>query len=60
VNLPASGGPVLRPGMRAAGLSRLSRETQETTSSERQRALHLRLAENYELRYEPPPAHRRR
>src|SRR6266487_1797683 len=41
--------------MRAAGLSRLSRETQETTSPERQRSLHLRLARNYELHYDPRP-----
>src|SRR6266498_309322 len=53
--LPAIGGPVIRPGMRAAGLSRLSRETQETTSPERQRELHLRLARNYELIYDPKP-----
>ena len=53
--LPAIGGPVIRPGMRAAGLSRLSRETQETTSPERQRELHLRLARNYELIYDPRP-----
>src|SRR6266508_1292563 len=53
--LPAIGGPVIRPGMRAAGLSRLSRETQETTSPERQRELHLRLARNYELVYDPRP-----
>lgn len=48
-------GPVIRPGMRAAGLSRLSRETQETTSPERQRRLHLRLARNDELHDDPRP-----
>ncbi len=53
--LPNVAGPVIRPGMRAAGLSRLSRETQETTSPERQRSLHLRLARNYELHYDPRP-----
>jgi len=41
--------------MRAAGLSRLSREPQETTSPERQRALHVRLARSYELTYDPRP-----
>jgi hypothetical protein len=55
VVLPNVAGPVIRPGMRAAGLSRLSRETQETTSPERQRRLHLRLARNYELHYDPRP-----
>lgn len=48
--LPNVTGPVIRPGMRAAGLSRLSRETQETTSPERQRRLHVRLARNYDPR----------